>query len=91
MPVLRIVEPVIVRLGTAPGTVTLSGTTKKSGVPVRRTINIYADRGLTMFLATVYSNAAGEWSATVPGGGASRFTVVAIGEAGENNQIFAAV
>lgn len=89
---LRIVRRRTVRIGVAL-TGTLSGTVENTlgaALPYR-TIRVYADQAMINFLGSTYSSASGTFSIAVPGGPASRYTLVAQGEPGENCTIIAYV
>lgn len=68
-------------------TLTFSGTVKRAGVGVVRTIRIYKKNFFDLPWETA-SDADGDWSMEVPGGSRDEFVVICFGEAGENSQIF---
>lgn len=74
---------------TGPVMITLSGITEKNVILVSRTIKIFGDKGFNQFIADVTSATDGTWTANVPGGVGNKYTVIAIGEYGENDVVFA--
>jgi len=68
----------------------LSGTVKLASVGIERSILIYRNDDFTYSYET-RSAPDGTWSVEVNGSLNDRFTVVAVGEGGENDQVFAGI
>lgn len=89
---LRIVRARRVHMGAATA-VTLSGTVKDGSQTVLagRTVRVFGDQGMILYLGSTSSAADGTFSITVPSGPGSRYTLVAQGEPGDNGTVFANV
>lgn len=78
--------PTIIK-GALLKTVTFSGTVKLDDAGVVRTIHLYR-KGFPEILHTTNSDSSGNWSMEVVAGDNDEFRIMAIGNSGENTEIF---